>query len=95
MKKAYAIGHIKIKEPMKWEEYRSKVPETLLPYKAELVFRGKLFEALSGAHDFTDTVVIRFPCLQDLNDWHNSTAYQQLVALRKQAADVTLLSFEE
>lgn len=95
MKNAYAIGHIKIKDQIKWDEYRSRVPATLLPYKAELVLRGKISTVLSGAHDRTDTVVIRFPDLQTLNNWHNSAEYQTLVPLRIEAADVDLLAYEE
>jgi uncharacterized protein (DUF1330 family) len=29
MKKAYLIGHIKIKNLTKWEEYKSKLPNNL------------------------------------------------------------------
>lgn len=38
---AYVIGNITVKDPQKWAEYRSLVPETLAPWGAELVLRGK------------------------------------------------------
>ncbi|MDF0752412.1 DUF1330 domain-containing protein [Marinobacter sp. 71-i] len=37
---AYVIGQITVKDPAKWEKYRSKVPTTLAPWGAELVLRG-------------------------------------------------------
>ena len=95
MKNAYAIGHITVKNQEKWAEYRNKVPATLEAWGAELVFRGKLCSVLSGNHKHTDTVVIRFPDLAALNSWHSSPEYQSLISLRKEAAEVDLLSYEE
>lgn len=92
---AYVIGHITIKSPEKWAEYRSRVPATLAPWGAELVFRGELVAVFAGQHPHTDTVVIRFPSVQAANDWHASPAYQALIPLRAQAADVLLLCYTE
>lgn len=91
---AYVIGQITVKDPAKWEEYRSKVPATLAPWSAELVLRGTRAKVLSGQHPHTDTVVIRFPDMESAVSWHNSAAYQELVPLRTQAADVDLISYE-
>lgn len=91
---AYAIGHIAIKDPEKWVEYRSRVPGTLRPWGAEVVFRGKKTMVLSGAHGHTDTVVIRFPGMGALEGWFQSPAYQALIPLREQAADVVLIAYE-
>ena len=91
---AYAIGHIAIKDPEKWTEYRNRVPGTLRPWGAEVVFRGKTSVVLSGAHAHTDTVVIRFPDLAALQGWFQSPAYQALIPLREQAADVVLIAYE-
>ena len=95
MKKAYVIGHITVKNADKWSEYRSKVPATLEPWGGELVFRGSLSSLLSGNHKHSDTVVIRFPDLQSLTDWHTSPQYQSLVPIRQEAAEVDLLAYEE
>jgi uncharacterized protein (DUF1330 family) len=95
MPHAYAIGHITVKDPAQWAEYRSQVPGTLAPWGAELLLRGRLAEVFAGTHAHSDTVVIRFPDLAAARGWHASPAYQALVPLRQQAADVTLLLFEE
>lgn len=92
---AYLIGHITVKDQQKWAEYRSKVPATLEPWGAELIFRGRLCSVLSGCHEHSDTVVIRFPDLKSLNSWHSSQAYQALLPIRQEAAEVELLSYEE
>lgn len=91
---AYVIGHIAIKDPLKWEVYRSQVPATLAPWNAELVFRGKQFAVFSGAHRHTDTVVIRFSDPAAVRRWFDSPAYQALIPLREEAADVVLVGYE-
>lgn len=90
---AYLVGHITVKDAEKWAEYRSKVPATLAPWNAELVFRGQQVAALSGALPHADIVVIRFPDMASLDAWHASAAYQALIPLRRAAADVVLLSY--
>lgn len=95
MKNAYVIGHITVKDQEKWAEYREKVPATLEAWGAELMFRGRLCSVLSGSHDHVDTVVIRFPGLDALNGWYSSPVYQSLIPLRKAAAEIDLLSYEE
>ncbi len=94
MSHAYIVGQITIKSPEIWAEYCSKVPETIIPWGGELVFRGKQVAALAGNHPHADIVVIRFPNIAAVNNWFSAPAYQALIALRQQAADVTLLSYE-
>jgi uncharacterized protein (DUF1330 family) len=77
-----------------WSEYRSKVPETLIPWEGELVFRGKQVAVLSGENPHPDIVVIRFPNVTAVNSWFSSPAYQSLIPLRQQAAEMVLLSYE-
>jgi len=95
MNYAYLIGHITVKDPEKWSDYRSKVPATLKPWNGELIFRGSLSSVLSGNHKHSDTVVIRFPDLQALTDWHSSPQYQSLIPIRQEAAVMDLLAYEE
>lgn len=90
----YVIGHITVRDPEKWDEYRSRVPATLAPWSAELVLRGTLVAILDGEHPHADVVVIRFPDQEAAAGWHSSAAYQALIPLRQLAADVVLLSYE-
>ena len=92
---AYAIGHITVKDAQKRDEYRNRVPATLAPWAAELVFRGKRVEVLSGEHAHADTVVIRFPDHEAVMNWYNSADYQELIPLRREAADIDIIAYEE
>jgi uncharacterized protein (DUF1330 family) len=40
-------------------------------------------------------VVIRFPDQASVNGWDGSAAYQVLIPLRQQAADLELISFSD
>lgn len=91
---AYVIGHITVKDADKWAQYRSRVPATLAPWGAELVLRGTRVAILSGQHNHTDTVVIRFPDAASVLRWYESAAYQALIPLRTEAADMALISYE-
>jgi uncharacterized protein (DUF1330 family) len=92
---AYVIGHITVKDAEKWEAYRQRVPGTLEPWQAQVIFRGRLAEVLAGEHHHSDTVVIRFPSLDALQGWHRSAEYQALVPLRTEAVDIILVSYDE
>jgi uncharacterized protein (DUF1330 family) len=85
---AYFVGQMTVKNEAKWDEYRSKVPATLAPWNAELMFRGKQPDIKSDASPHLHIVVIRFPSLADAEGWLHSKAYQALVPLRLEAADV-------
>jgi uncharacterized protein (DUF1330 family) len=94
MSTAYLVGHITVKDSGKWQQYREQVPATLAPWGAEVSFRGKCVAVFSGEHSFDDIVVIRFPDKDAINNWHTSPAYQALLPLRRQAAEMVLLAYE-
>ena len=94
MGKAYLIGHITVKDAAKWDEYRGKVPATMAPFGAELIFRGTLAQLFSGSHARSDVVVASFPDRAALEAWHASPAYQALIPLRMEAAEVDLMSYD-
>ncbi|MCW8884985.1 MAG: DUF1330 domain-containing protein [Motiliproteus sp.] len=91
--RAYVIGHITVKDVDKWAQYRSRIPATLEPWGAELVFRGLRHSVLGGNHRHNNSVVISFPDADAIEDWFNSSGYQELIPLRMEAADVDLISY--
>jgi uncharacterized protein (DUF1330 family) len=93
MSQAYVVGQMTVKRPEKWAQYRSQVLATLLPFGGELVFRGEQVQSFSGVNPHPDIVVIRFPSLGDAQGWHGSAAYQALIPLRQEAADVVLVTY--
>lgn len=66
---AYMITHVRVKDEEKWDEYRSQVPATLSECGAEVVFRGKRAEVLTGEHEYTHTIIIRFLDADTIRSW--------------------------
>lgn len=91
---AYLIGHIKVKDPAQWAVYVEGVRNSLVPFAAQVVFRGKRAAVLTGEHAYEDTVVIKFPDQPTLQSWYHSETYQQLIPTRDRAADVVIISFD-
>lgn len=63
------ITHVKVIGEEKWDEYRSQVPATLSKW-AEVVFRGKRAEVLTGKHEYTHTIITRFPDVATIRSWY-------------------------
>ncbi len=91
---AYLVGHITIKDVSQWEIYMEGVRNSLLPYSAEVIFRGKLHKVLTGEHSHQNTVVIMFSDQATLQEWYNSEEYQELIPIRERAADVVIISYD-
>ena len=91
---AYLIGHITIKDPVKWNVYVEGVRESLIPFEAQVIFRGQRASVLTGEHPYRDTVVIKFADQPTLQNWYHSESYQQLISTRDSAADVVIISYD-
>ena len=91
---AYLIGHITVKDPGQWKIYTDGVAKSLIPFRAEVIFRGKRAAVLCGEHSHYNSVVIKFPDQLTLQQWYNSKAYQDLISMRDKAAEVVLISYD-
>ncbi len=91
---AYLVGHITVKHDELWQEYVSGVQESLAPFNARIVFRGKLTAVLAGKHEHDLVVVIEFSDLSTLDNWFSSEKYQALIPLRAEAANVVITSYK-
>ena len=91
---AYLIGHVAVKDEDLWQEYVAGVQESLAPFKANILFRGKLDKVLAGHHDKDLVVVIEFSDSAMLDDWFKSKKYQSLIPLRDKAANVVITTYQ-
>jgi uncharacterized protein (DUF1330 family) len=91
---ACMITHVEVKDEEKWDEYRSQVPATLSEWGAEVVFRGKRTEVLTGEHEYTHTIITRFPNATTICTWYEAPPYQALIPLRGQAVEMALIGYE-
>lgn len=92
---AFCIGRIKVKDSAAWDAYRSRVGATIAQYGGEVLFRGAAAGSFSGNVDHDKVVALRFDDLAAAQRWHDSIEYQDLIALRDQGAEVSLLLYQE
>jgi uncharacterized protein (DUF1330 family) len=91
---AYLVGHITVRDPDLWQIYTTGVQKSLIPFEANLVFRGQRAAVLAGEHSYEQCVVIEFSDQGSLQEWFNSDAYQDLIPTRNKAADVVIISYD-
>jgi len=91
---AFFVATSHIKDPQKFAEYGAKAGSTLASFGGKLVLRGKAEDALSGHCDHHAIGIIQFSKMDDLKAWFKAPAYQALIPLRNEAADMTLVTYE-
>ena len=92
---AYLIGQIVVKNIKLWQDYVDGVAESLVPFKAKIMFRGKRHSVLAGQNKYDLVVVIKFADHTTLNNWFYSAKYQSLIPVRERAANVVITTYVE
>jgi uncharacterized protein (DUF1330 family) len=92
---AYMIVHATVKDNEKFKKYSESAGPTLKQFGAEVLFKGKVSEILTGQHSHKISAVMKFPEHQSITNWYNSKEYQELIPLRESAADVVFVGVEE
>ena len=85
---AYVIAQVKVKDPEKLAAYSQAAGPTVAEFGGKLIVRAPALEVLSGDVDYDRCVIMEFGDAASARAWYNSEAYQALVPLRSQGADV-------
>lgn len=83
---AYAVVNVRVTDPARYEEYRSKAPATIASYGGRYLARGGALETLEGEWDPERLVVLEFESMGRLREWYDSPEYAPLKQLRQEAA---------
>ncbi len=89
------IGLIQLNDVEAFEQYRSKVGDTVALYQGKIASRGsfnQFFWNELGCDSFSAYVELEFPDVEHSNAWANSLEYQSLIAIRSKAMKLTLFS---
>ncbi|MFY0597363.1 MAG: DUF1330 domain-containing protein [Cognatishimia sp.] len=92
---ALMISTITVKNEAKLGEYLPKVSQLGARYGAELVFRGPAQGTITGALDHQMSVIVRFPSVAEIDALFASNDYKELISLREEAADMTIVKYEQ
>jgi uncharacterized protein (DUF1330 family) len=78
-------AEVQVTDPPAFQAYAAKVPDTLKPYNARYLVRGKA-EAKEGEPPQGNFVMLVFDTLADAEKWYSTPPYQPLIAEREKAA---------
>jgi uncharacterized protein (DUF1330 family) len=84
---AYAVANLRNVEPgPEIVAYLEQIDATLAPFDGRFLIHGGEKEVLEGSWP-GDLIVIAFPDLRRAHAWYASSAYQRILALRKDHAE--------
>ena len=77
----YLIANYRITNPQGYQQYTAAVAKTIFAHQGEILAAGPGSEIIEG--DPGDiTVVLKFPSMDALRGWYNSSEYQEIIHLR-------------
>jgi uncharacterized protein (DUF1330 family) len=82
---AYVVAEVQVTDPTAFQAYAAKVPDTLKPYHARLIVRGKADAKEDDAPKGT-IVMLAFDSLDDAQKWYGTPPYKDLIPEREKAA---------
>ena len=91
---AYIVVQVDVKDPARYERYKSMVPPTLAKFGGRFIVRGGKTETLEGDWAPRRFVIVEFPSVEQAKAWWASPEYAEAKALR-QATSVTQMIVAE
>jgi len=83
---AYWVARSKINDPVQYKKYTDRVPEIIAQFGGKVLARGGDYRILEGPQKFERFVVIEFPSMAQAIACHQSQAYQEASAFRRDGA---------
>jgi uncharacterized protein (DUF1330 family) len=92
---AFFVATVSVKDAEKFREYAGKAMETFRTFQGEIVLRGKAEGNLAGNSHHQAVGIVKFPDMASLNRWYESDAYQAIIPLRNEAAEMDIVKYEQ
>jgi uncharacterized protein (DUF1330 family) len=91
---AYIIVQVDVKDPARYERYKSLVPPSFQKYGGRFVVRGGKTETLEGNWAPNRFVIVEFPSVEQAKAWWASPEYAEAKALRQATAETQMIVAE-
>lgn len=91
---AYVIVDVEIRDPSRYEEYKTLAAPTVGEYGGRYVVRGGRAEVLEGTRAPGRVVVLEFPTVERALEWWSSEEYGPAKALRNEIAATEMILVE-
>lgn len=91
---AFFVANVRVRDPQKFHQYAQAAGHSMQPFGGEVLIKGLAERRLAGNLDYPNVALVRFPDQERLNAWYESEAYQALIPLREEAADMLITSYQ-
>ena len=82
---AYVIYQAEVLDPVQYEKYKAKTPESIAAFGGRFIVRGGEIDVLEGEAPLGRSVVVEFPSMAAAREWYASDPYTEAKALREGA----------
>ena len=91
---AYVIATVEVKDPVRYEDYKTLVPPSIAAFGGRFVARGGKTDVLEGDWTPKRLVIIEFPNAERARQWYDSPEYAAARALRQATSTGSLVLIE-
>ena len=91
---AYVVVNVDVKDPGRYDAYKSMVPPTIAAYGGRFLVRGAPLHEMEGKWPRPRLVILEFPDVDSAKRWWASPEYAEAKALRQANADAELVIVE-
>lgn len=94
MKKGYVLLQVNVNDPEVFKKYPELSEKIISKFGGKYLFRGGEFEILEGSWDFKRNVLLEFENISKVQEWYNSSEYQEALKIRSNSATSNLIIIE-
>lgn len=91
---AYVIAHVKVKDPVRYEDYKRGAEASIRQYGGKYIARGGKVDVLEGEWKPARLVLLEFPSTEAARRWFDSPEYQASAVVRRATSDGELVLLE-
>lgn len=88
---AYVIATVEVKDPVRYEDYKTLVPPSIAAFGGRFVARGGKTDVLEGDWNPKRLVILEFPNAERARQWYDSPEYAAAKALRQATSTGSLV----
>lgn len=92
--KAYIVSFIDVEDPVLYQQYAARAPQTIAAFGGSYVVRNGNKFALEGEVPDKRVVILEFPSMETARQWHESKEYQEVAQIRHRASKGTIFIVE-
>jgi len=88
------IATVEVKDPVRYEDYKTLVPPSIAAFGGRFVARGGKADVLEGDWNPKRLVILEFPNAERARQWYDSPEYAAAKALRQATSTGSLVLIE-